>query len=512
MASTALAGWQPPVPSMEDRKVLDNTYIFHLDDEGLFPGLGRSLAYQAVSEAGGVLRHFYEAEGLGFSATIPVSSLSTMLEKNPRIVGFEKVSLVVPTGPGGTKGKPDKTDDGSGGKGGGGGGDDTSCKGGPKKCPPPEDDTGGSDPGTTDPGGSYPGGSAPSNDAAGCDLSNAAEMDASWWGVDRLDPEYVWKAGGLGSDEQGNGGVGGLTANCGENVQLFIIDFGFDTAHPELNPFKSGRTCTSSDCVDGISLADEHGTFVAGIAAARKNGSQIAGVAPAVDLHFYQIAEDNPVYGPTAYSDSLIKALDDILVRNGSDFDLDGASVINLSLMVSTVGGGDCSSIGSDMLKEKVCALRDAGAVIVSSFADTGGPTYYPPASYDAVIGVASTSIDDDLSAFTAASTDTSTPDPMISVTAPGEEPTSTVPGGGLQSLGYFNSGSSYAAPLVSGVVALCLSEKSDSFSTGGADVSAQVISDLGNSLIPAEVTKPSIYVGKANGIPHAPTLVSLCQ
>ncbi len=70
-------------------------------------------------------------------------------------------------------------------------------------------------------------------------------------------------------------------------VKVAVVDGGIRLTHNELNDnilASEAVNCTSSGCVSGIAIPDDHGTFVAGIIAGERNGTGIHGVAPKAKL------------------------------------------------------------------------------------------------------------------------------------------------------------------------------------------------------------------------------------
>ncbi|MDL1988603.1 MAG: S8 family serine peptidase [Deltaproteobacteria bacterium] len=172
---------------------------------------------------------------------------------------------------------------------------------------------------------------------------------------------------------------------------------------------------------------NEHGTHVAGISSAvTDNGTGIAGVSWNSKIMAVKVLGSG---GSGPYSG----------VANGIVYAADnGADVINLSL------GGAFSS----------CTLREAidyayahNCVIVASSGNTGDSTINYPAGDDKVIAVAATDYDDVRANF-------STYGQVIDVAAPGVSIYSTVLNNGYNTF----DGTSMAAPHVSGIVALILS------------------------------------------------------
>jgi subtilisin family serine protease len=180
-------------------------------------------------------------------------------------------------------------------------------------------------------------------------------------------------------------------------------------------------------------VADDHGhgTHVAGIAGARiNNGVGVAGMAGGSRLLTVKVLDQ---YGNGWYSD----------VAQGIVYAVDnGAQVINLSL------GGTPSS---ETLQAAVDYARAHGVLVVAATGNDGGAVLYP-AACEHVLSVAATDQSDSRPSF-------SNHGPQVDVAAPGVGIYSTWPWVG----GYFTkSGTSMAAPHVSGLAALIRSARPD--------------------------------------------------
>ena len=219
-------------------------------------------------------------------------------------------------------------------------------------------------------------------------------------------------------------------------VVIAIVDTGVDRTHPDLaaKVISPGRDFANND--DDATDDYWHGTHVAGIAAAdTDNGEGIAGVARNCKILPVKVTEAD---GTGFYSwiiDGIIWATDQ------------GADVINLSM------GGDYD----DPFLEDACKYAyDHGVVVVASAGnDTAAVSY--PAAYDSyVLAVAATDYNDEVADF-------SNFGPEVDVAAPGVYILGPAPQWyvGEAYLPYlFASGTSQAAPHVSGMAALIKSLK----------------------------------------------------
>ncbi|MHB1049806.1 MAG: S8 family serine peptidase [Bacteroidota bacterium] len=217
---------------------------------------------------------------------------------------------------------------------------------------------------------------------------------------------------GLGNDKRSNG--------VDDDGNGFIDDWrGYD--------FVESETQASGDWNERDNDPyDEngHGTAVSGIIGARvNNGIGLAGVAPCSILPLRAFGKDG----------------------NGNDIDIasaivyavdNGAEVINMSF-------GDV--VRSLFLQDAVRYARAAGRILVASSGNDGSSNPHFPSDFPEVISTGSVNRYDIRSFFSSNS-------PALSLMAPGEEIITTTAGGGYTSN---FSGTSAAAPHVSGVVAL---------------------------------------------------------
>ncbi|WP_139807806.1 type VII secretion system ESX-4 serine protease mycosin MycP4 [Mycobacterium avium] len=238
----------------------------------------------------------------------------------------------------------------------------------------------------------------------------------------------------------------------GTGQRVAVIDTGV-ARHRRLPAVVPGGDYVSTG--DGIQDCDAHGTLVAGIiaAAADPKSDEFSGIAPEATL--ISIRQSSAKFGPAGNRsgggvgdvDTLAKA-----VRTAADL---GASVINISSVACApvVSAPDDRALGAAL----AYAVDVKNAVVVAAAGNTGGPGQCPPQRPDAtwqtitvavspawyddyVLTVGSVNADGAPSTFSLAG-------PWVDVAAPGEAVTSLAPEP--------VSGTSYAAPVVSGLAAL---------------------------------------------------------
>jgi membrane-anchored mycosin MYCP len=256
-----------------------------------------------------------------------------------------------------------------------------------------------------------------------------------------------------------------LTRGSGQRVA--VIDTGV-APHSRLPDVTAGGDYVFTG--DGTQDCDGHGTAVAGIIAAAsdpRHADGFSGVAPGVNL--ISIRQASTKFG--AVADSSNPGFGDVgtmakAVRTAADL---GASVINISSVacIRTGSALDDRALGAAL--SYAVDVKDAVVVVAAGNTGTGQcPAQPPKATWDTVTVVVSPAWYDDYvltvgsvnahgepSAFTLAG-------PWVDVAAPGEGVISlSSSGDGLvNSFGGPNgpsplSGTSYAAPVVSGLAAL---------------------------------------------------------
>ncbi|MGE4554845.1 MAG: S8 family peptidase [Candidatus Paceibacterota bacterium] len=233
------------------------------------------------------------------------------------------------------------------------------------------------------------------------------------WGIDRIEAEKIWNI------------------TTGDPIKVAIIDTGIDLTHPDLkNNIKGGYNAI----FPSRSAKDDngHGTHVAGIVAALDNEIGVIGVGPKIDLYAVKVLNASG----SGYLSDIIEGLEWVIKQKNIQ---GGDWVINMSL-------GTTSNIQS--FHEAVKKVYEAGIVLVAAAGNTGGSVLYP-AAYPEVIAVSAIDKNDTLASW-------SSRGPEVDLTAPGVDIYSTYKGSTYKTL----EGTSMAAPHVTGVVALVLTQK----------------------------------------------------
>ncbi|OUE28204.1 Subtilisin E precursor [Clavibacter michiganensis] len=224
----------------------------------------------------------------------------------------------------------------------------------------------------------------------------------------------------------------------GEGVKIAVIDTGVDASVADLRGAVIGGTDVSgvgsADGTRPIGASSEHGTMVASLLAGRGtgSGSGVIGVAPAASILSVSVALGGPTPGARDEDAQIADA-----VRWAVD---NGASVINMSLTRNSLDW-------PESWDRAFLYAYQHDVVVVAAAGNRGSGTTEvgAPATIPGVLAVAG------VDRSGAASFDASSQGITIAVAAPSEQLVGVAPGGGYVQW----SGTSGAAPLVSGVVAL---------------------------------------------------------
>lgn len=209
------------------------------------------------------------------------------------------------------------------------------------------------------------------------------------------------------------------------SITVAVIDSGICSGHPDL----AGRLVAGYDFVENDTNPQDafgHGCGVAGVIAANANNALgIAGVAPNVRIMPLRVLDENGLGGYSIISEAIYYAVDN------------GADIINLSL---------AGPNPSFLLEDAVNYAVQQGVIVVAAAGNNGTQGAWYPAAYPTVIAVGA--VDPTLagSSFSNFGDD-------VDVLAPGRDILTTNNAGDFQLM----TGTSFAAPIVSGITALAL-------------------------------------------------------
>ncbi|MFC2079245.1 S8 family peptidase [Candidatus Bipolaricaulota bacterium] len=299
---------------------------------------------------------------------------------------------------------------------------------------------------------------APPTSAFGEGLKTLYQQPVNW-GVQRISAPDAW-----------------TITHGRSDVLVAIIDTGIDTSIPQLaaslwvNPREIPGNGIDDD---GNGFADDihgwdfrdgdnssligtdlhwHGTFVAGIIAAQPGEVPIVGVAPGVRIMDVRFLDSNNEFSSRDWN-TFAEAID-YAVENGAD-------IINMSIYAN----GRPPATLENAIRQAV----QSGVVIIGISGNTGQTGVLYPGKYNNVYAVSATTESDLLASF-------SSRGPEVSFCAPGEGVTSFLPGGQTAT----RSGTSFAAPHVTGTLALILSAFPSLSPEQAVDILMGSLTDLG--------------------------------
>lgn len=189
------------------------------------------------------------------------------------------------------------------------------------------------------------------------------------------------------------------TGADGTGIKVCIIDSGIKSNHEDFAGVamtgQSGQNWGSDSC--------GHGTHVAGTIAAANNNLGVVGVSPGkVSLHIVKVFDGTSC--GWSYSSTLIAAANECANA--------GAKIISMSL-----GGGQSSTTENNGFTN----LYNAGILNIAAAGNAGNTTMSYPASYNSVMSVAATDVNNALASFSQRNS-------QVEIAAPGVGVLSTYP------------------------------------------------------------------------------------
>jgi type VII secretion-associated serine protease mycosin len=278
-------------------------------------------------------------------------------------------------------------------------------------------------------------------------LSNSVISDPGYqdqWGLSQVKADKAWDLGAT-----------------GEGIIIAVVDTGVDINHPDLkdNLVSGYNGILRSESPYALKDNNGHGTHVAGIAAARMNGIGVVGIAPQAKIM------------PIKAMNQTGEGYDDV-IADGVAWAADhGAKIINLSL-----GSSDITPI----LQDALAYATGEGSLIVAA-AGNYDPTTQKnpgvsfPAADPNVLAVTASTESNSIASFSSTGNE-------VELAAPGEKIVSTW-WDRTRGSGYVeSSGSSMAAPFVSGEAALIWSKHPDWTREQVLEVLRESAQDLGTA------------------------------
>ena len=244
------------------------------------------------------------------------------------------------------------------------------------------------------------------------------------WSLDMMDLPYVW------SSEKGD-----------SRIRIAVIDTGIDLEHEDLSArIDKDNAYNFANENSNVSDGHGHGTHVAGtIGALTDNGIGIAGVSWQGEILPLKVLDESGS-GNTA---DLAAAIKYAAGLDENSEDMEPVDIINLSLG---------SKSYSQTLRDAIDAAAEQGILIVGAAGNEGRSSLIYPAAYENVIAVGAANQFGELTSY-------SNYGPELDFIAPGGDSSS-----GILSTYKDNeyaelTGTSMAAPHISGLIALLLSD-----------------------------------------------------
>ncbi|MER2267592.1 DUF4214 domain-containing protein [Methylobacterium oxalidis] len=275
---------------------------------------------------------------------------------------------------------------------------------------------------------------------------------------------YLKSATGI--NVQSAWGTGGAPEYRGAGIRIAIIDDGFDYTHPDLSgAYQRSWDFDARDRDDDAyasAAGDNHGTAVAGVIAASANGQGMVGVAYGATITGFRIAYSDPGTDPYAEALSRGRGYSFVEAGTGATVSVPGLDVVNAS---AAFAGPFTDDFGLPVFAGSAAALLEnaragrGGLGITTVFAAGNSRAagenvnYHNYQNSPYTIAVAATDL-------TGKILPVSTPGAALLVSAPGNDiyTTDRLGSAGYSPANYFApTGTSFAAPLVSGIVALML-------------------------------------------------------
>ncbi len=249
-----------------------------------------------------------------------------------------------------------------------------------------------------------------------------------------------------------------------QDVLIAILDTGIDQNHEDLE----GKVVAEVNFTDSPTADDihGHGTHIAGILAANSNnGIGVTGMAPDAQLMNVKVVDDKGRSQPSVVAQGIIWAVNN------------GANVLNISIEIREA---------SPELEDAVNYAWSQGVIIIAAAGNDGSQSPIYPAYYENSIAVAATRENDTLAPL-------SNYGDWVNVAAPGFNIYSTLPDDGY---GY-KTGTSFAAPYVSGLAALLFSVVTDTNGDGRLNDEVRAVIEAGGQ----ELNIYGVGYGRINAV-----------
>lgn len=299
----------------------------------------------------------------------------------------------------------------------------------------------------------------------------------------------------------------------GKGIRIGVIDTGCCRAHDNLGRVVHLGEIGNTVLDPSVKTAEEHGTHVCGIIAAQPASGGLAGIAPGADVYSIRIKRERP--GPDATEpelENLVAMMGQNIAEAVNIFTYRiKVDLINMSLSVlDWLSPADSERIFGKAVKE----AEEAGILCVAAAGNFGQERVTHPASLPEAIAVSAIGKKGEKPSFHARDYDVAARKKRVSplgyylwsssnfgrkihCCAPGVEILSTVPVSPVRQAPYGNmTGTSMAAPMVTGALAVWLAEREGEYRSLEGAERARFARDSLNALKYRDLGIDVIYQG----------------
>ncbi len=303
--------------------------------------------------------------------------------------------------------------------------------------------------------------------AAGRSVASALPALRSLPGVAAADPSRVYSVNRTPADPLVNSqyALAQVAAFAGweyevglsARVTIAVIDTGIEGTHPDLTAKLTNTASKAFDPDLGIMTSNNpptpacnHATRVAGVAAASAdNGTQIAGMSWGAQLLSLKVFTDSSCPAVGCSDAGCLTNDPGIAAAINHAVSLQNTAAVGKVVINMSLGGlGACPA---GVVQDAITAAESAGVPVIVAAGNSGGAVENPGNCLDA-IPVGATDSNNSIASFSSRGPELA----ARGLVAPGVSLVTTDQGGGTASA----TGTSFAAPMVSGLAALILSAK----------------------------------------------------
>ncbi|MFW5994134.1 MAG: S8 family serine peptidase [Halanaerobiaceae bacterium] len=237
--------------------------------------------------------------------------------------------------------------------------------------------------------------------------------------------------------------------NRTDRIRIAVLDTGVDINHPDLRT--NLDTSNAYNFIDNTRNVNDdhpqgHGTHIAGIIGAQRNNLGVTGILENLEILPIKVLEESGGGSFWKIGEGLLYAAG--IEVEGKPYNPQPVDLINLSL------GGTVDDEVGEYLHDIIKQVAEQGIIMVAASGNGNQDSLLYPAAYPEVLSVGSVRLNNN---NPPQRTNTSNYGVELDFVAPGYQVYSTIPGGGHD----YRSGTSMAAPHLTGVIGLMLSQDS---------------------------------------------------